>query len=53
MEKLNAEKLKINIIYSESTHSWNTFVNFLISFMVDNNVLGPERRFSTEVALKN
>lgn len=40
MKKLNNEILKTNIIYSESAHSWNTFVNFLISFMVDSNVLG-------------
>ena len=40
MEKLNDNSLKINIKYSEDSKNWNNFLNFLISFMVDNNILG-------------
>ena len=37
MKKTNEESLKVTIKYSESADSWNNFINFLISFMIDNN----------------
>lgn len=40
MENLDNESLKINIKYTESPNSWNNFVNFLISFIIENDVLG-------------
>lgn len=40
MEKFNKEPLKINIKYSDSPPKWNNFINFLISFIIDNDVLG-------------
>lgn len=39
METSNNESLKISIKYSENSHAWNNFINFLISFMIDNNIL--------------
>lgn len=40
MKNFNKETLKINIKYSENPHNWNNFVNFLISFIIDNDILG-------------
>ena len=40
MKKTNEEPLKVTIKYSESPDSWNNFVNFLISFMIDSNIIG-------------
>lgn len=40
MKKTNEESLKVTIKYSENADSWNNFNNFLISFMLDNNIVG-------------
>ena len=40
MGKNNEEQLKITIKYSESPNAWNNFVNFLITYMIDNNIIG-------------
>jgi|GEM_PF-3126311 len=40
MKKTNEESLKVTIKYSENTDSWNNFINFLISFIIDSNIIG-------------
>jgi hypothetical protein len=40
MEKTKDESLKVTIKYSENADSWNNFINFLISFVIDNNIFG-------------
>lgn len=40
MKKPNEESLKVTIKYSDNPDSWNNFVNFLISFMIDSNIIG-------------
>lgn len=40
MKKTNEESLKVTIKYSESADSWNNFINFLITFMIDSNIVG-------------
>ena len=40
MKKSSEESLKIKIRYSENPDSWNNFVNFVISFMLDSNIIG-------------
>jgi hypothetical protein len=44
MKKPKTENLKVKIKYSEDAHSWNNFINFLISFMIDNNFLGEDHK---------
>lgn len=40
MKKTNEEPLKVTIKYSQNADSWNNFMNYLISFMIDSNIIG-------------
>lgn len=40
MKKFNEENLRINIKYSENPCEWNNFINFFISFIIENDILG-------------
>lgn len=38
MQNSNDNFLKVSIKYSKDTHSWNNFIDYLISFMLDSNI---------------
>lgn len=40
MKEFKEENLKIKIKYSQNPCEWNNFVNFLISFIIENDILG-------------
>lgn len=40
LPKTKEKPLKITIKYSEDTLNWNNFVNNIISFLIDNEILG-------------
>ena len=44
MKKIDEKQLKVTIKYSEGPDSWNNFVNFLISFMIDSNIIGDSSK---------
>jgi hypothetical protein len=50
MKKSLNNPIKVSIKYSDDSQIWNNFIDYLISFMVDNNFLGDinENDSSTE-----